>query len=46
MSAFGERIKFSENGSKEYICPHTGEEYYLDGDNLVCKKKLNKLLMQ
>jgi UDP-2-acetamido-3-amino-2,3-dideoxy-glucuronate N-acetyltransferase len=31
MSAFGERIPLPVSGSGEYRCPHTGDEYFLEG---------------
>jgi UDP-2-acetamido-3-amino-2,3-dideoxy-glucuronate N-acetyltransferase len=34
MSAFGERIPLPVSGSGEYRCPHTGDEYVLEGGYL------------
>ena len=31
MSRFGDRIDLPLSGSGEYICPHTGDRYVLDG---------------
>lgn len=34
MSEYGEQIKLPVKGQGEYICPHTGTHYTLDGDTL------------
>jgi UDP-2-acetamido-3-amino-2,3-dideoxy-glucuronate N-acetyltransferase len=36
MSAHGERIDLPLRGTGEWICPHRGERYRLEGDALVC----------
>ena len=34
MSAYGERVQLPLVGSGSWICPHTGDRYELDGDDL------------
>ena len=34
MSAYGERIDLPLSGSGRWMCPHTGDSYQLDGDEL------------
>ena len=34
MSAFGERVQLPLAGSGSWTCPHTGDRYELDGDDL------------
>ncbi len=34
MSEYGEQIPLPVSGHGEYVCPHTGSRYLLDGDNL------------
>ena len=34
MSKFGEQIKLPLEGSGDWTCPHTGDKYVLDGQNL------------
>ena len=34
MSEFGERIELPLVGEGEYVCPHTGQRYVLNGDSL------------
>lgn len=38
MSQYGERIPLPLSGSGEYICPHTGAQYRLEGEALACKR--------
>ncbi len=35
VSAFGERMALPLEGAGEWICPHTGDRYVLDGDQVV-----------
>lgn len=39
MSKYGERIPLPLSGNSEYICPHTGERYKLNGNNIECIEK-------
>lgn len=39
MSKYGERIPLPLSGHDEYTCPHTGERYKLNGNNLECIEK-------
>jgi len=36
MSAHGERVELPLEGQGEWICPHTGDRYGLQGDRLAC----------
>ena len=36
MSAYGERVDLPLEGQGEWICPHSGELYKLNGDRLGC----------
>jgi len=40
MSAFGERVRLPLIGDGEWICPHTGDRYYLQEDILNCSCNL------
>jgi len=35
VSAFGEKIALPLEGSGQWVCPHTGDEYQLDGSTLI-----------
>lgn len=37
MSRFGERIELPLKGSGTYTCPHTGDQYELEGEKLAIK---------
>jgi UDP-2-acetamido-3-amino-2,3-dideoxy-glucuronate N-acetyltransferase len=34
MSCFGERLRLPRQGTGTEVCPHTGDLYHLDGENL------------
>ncbi|MEB3234423.1 MAG: acyltransferase [Cyanobacteriota bacterium] len=36
MSAYGERVELPLEGEGEWICPHTGDRYVLQADQLSC----------
>ena len=36
MSAYGERVDVPLEGEGEWICPHSGGLYKLNGDQLYC----------
>ncbi len=38
MSRHGERIPLPPSGSGEYVCPHTGDRYRLQGGSLSCEQ--------
>ncbi len=39
MSRFGERISLPLTGNGEYICPYTGDRYFLSGSEMSVKEK-------
>lgn len=36
MSAYGEKIPLPNQGKGQYTCPHTGQQYLLNNDELKC----------
>jgi UDP-2-acetamido-3-amino-2,3-dideoxy-glucuronate N-acetyltransferase len=41
MSAHGERVELPLEGYGEWTCPHTGERYVLENDQLDCQSKFS-----